>query len=654
MINSKKLFEKYQIQGVELVRASRTQKYAACRSESENKEADSALQTASRNIYLRLTFAWLLSFMYLGCAFNNSRDDINQRENKTIEEKNRVLRDNYNLVTGFYQGTLHLPNEDRTVTLGVYTLEVKEGSNSSGESVFKPVLKAVYRQLYPIEVPVVLDGRFVPETGELTFVNAMALPTVDSLHTINGSIKGTKILGVAKTPTGVIGDLDLNFVQKKVDAPTEGDQDQIAEKLREQFEHITGTYVGKITDGDSNEGTNHNEWDVEIGIYTLEVKAGTKPNGEAFFSPVLKAVFKQKSPIVPNLILEAQFIAETGQVIFMNPNASAGDLHSINAKLINQSIQGTAKRASGLWGQIHLEFTSKNVITDPSGEENEFNRKLREQFQKITGTYRGSILREATSTDPRREWKTELGLYIIDEKYGTTPGGEPKFRPALKARFKQLAPVAPNVILDVRYIAESDQLLLSIREATGGPVPAPTSSDGLNSFTGKLKDNLITGTASKATGYWGELQMQFITKTVDSPSFGDQEDYNRRLIEEYNTVVGNYTGTISPKGLAAFNVEVKIYILQEAAPNGTIPKLKAYYRRTSDEFNATDLIMNVEYKTELSPAGIDMSGQRTNGSLIYFVILNGSFKDNEIKGQYQEQRGQTGPFRLKRVQSRGR
>jgi hypothetical protein len=284
------------------------------------------------------------------------------------------------------------------------------------------------------------------------------------------------------------------------------------------------------------------------------------------------------------------------------------------------------------------------VITDPSGEENELNRKLREQFEKLTGTYKGSIIRKGTNTEPPREWKTELGLYIIDVKNGTTPGGEQKFKPALKARFKQLSPVAPNVILDVQYISESNQLFLSVNEAG-----APSTPDGLNSISGKLKDNTITGTASKASGLWGDLALQFATKEVEVPSPGDQEDYNRRLTEEYQTVVGNYTGTISPKGIDPFDVIVNIYIYPEATPNGTVPKLKAYYCRADDRFKATELVMTIDYKTEFNPADIELSGQRiVNGSTLYTVTLTGTFQNNEIRGNYLNQTGKEGPFRLKR------
>lgn len=446
-----------------------------------------------------IPFFLLLNF--LGCAFDQSPTEINQRENKTIEEKNRVLRSNYGLVTGFYQGRLRLGTEERLVTLGIYTLEVKEGNNSSGEPIFKPVLKAVYRQIYPVEIPIVLDGRYVPETGELSFINTVSNQGMGMLHTISGSMNGTKILGEAKTPTGVLGNLELEFIQKKVDAPTEGDEDQTAQKLRQQYEGLTGTYVGTIKSPEASGVDNKSEWDIELGIYTLEIKAGTKPNGETLFRPVLKGVFKQLHPVVPSLVLDAQYIAETGQLLFLNPNAAPGELHTINASLTKQTIQGSVKRTTGTWGHTQLQFSTKNVNTDPSGE---------------------------------------------------------------------------------------------------------------------------------------------------------QEDYNRRLTEEYKVLVGNYTGTISPVGrdVASFTVEVKIFIIQEAGTNGLTPKLKAYYRRTSDRFNATDLTMNVEFKTELGPPGVDMSGQRTNGAMAYFVVLNGYFQNKEIRGQYHDQRGHEGPFRLKMVNAR--
>lgn len=443
------------------------------------------------NWFVILFFPFFLSH----CAFDHTPTEINQRENKTIEEKNRLLRKNYDMVTGFYEGKLFLENEERTITLGIYTLEVRDGNNSSGEPVFKPILKAVYRQIYPVEIPILLDGRYVPETGELAFINP-SNQGLDLLHTISANLDGKTIAGVAKTPTGVLGNLSLSFVQKKVEAPLEGDEDRLAEKLRQQYDSLSGTYAGQIIGPDAASENKQKEWDVELGLYTLEVKSGTKPNGETIFRPVLKAVFKQKYPAVPNIGLEVQYIAETGQLFMVNPLNGTGELHTINAKLNNNQISGIAKKTSGMWGTINLNF---------------------------------------------------------------------------------------------------------------------------------------------------------IRKSVDTPSEGDQEDYNRRLAEEYQALVGVYRGTISPtaNGISPFEVEVKIFIIQEAGNSGNVPVLKAYYRRMSDRYNATDLTMNVEYKTELKPPGVNMSGQRSNGGMTYFVVLNGVFQKKEIKGQYHDQRGHSGPFRLR-------
>jgi hypothetical protein len=453
-----------------------------------------------KNLFLTLLF-----LVSSGCAFRSSPTEMNQRENKVIEEKNRVLRNNYDLVTGFYKGKLHLPNEDREVTLGLYTLDVREGSNSSGEPVFKPMLKAVYRQMYPVEMPIIFDVRYVPETGELSFIKSSGSTDSDIITTIFAKFQGFHIIGEAKTPTGRLGTLDLEFIQKEVEAPVEGDEDRIADEMRKQYESLSGTYIGKIKSSTSNlpnEGGAvgpQSEWDVEVGIYTLEVKSGTKPNGETILKPVLKAVFKQNSPVAPNIILEVQYTPETQQLIFINPAAGASDLQTMTLKLDKKVMTGVAKKSSGIWGNVNLSFSSK---------------------------------------------------------------------------------------------------------------------------------------------------------TVETPSAGDQEDYNRRITEEYKKIVGTYRGLITPTtpGVEDFEVEVKLFIVQEAGTTGRlIPRLKAYYHRVSDEYNATDLTMAVDYKTELNPPGLDMSGQRSNGGLTYFVVLNAVIANKQITGEYHDQRGQEGPFVLQLV-----
>ncbi len=600
-------------------------------------------KSTANSLYSKIILSFLMMSV-LGCAFNNSKDDIYRRENKVIEEKNQVLRENFNHVTGFYQGRLQLPGEERTVTLGIYTLEVREGTNSTGEPIFRPVLKAVYRQLYPVDAPVLLDGNYNPDRGTLTFGVSSKSTNAIPIDTIEAYFENSKISGLVKTTSGVLGQLDLDFVQKRVDTPSEGDDEHLAEKLREQYSLITGTYTGTITSEDPQR-LEQNVWNIEVGLYVHEVKAGTKPTGETFFRPVLKAIFKQLNPVAPNLSLDVQFITETKQLLFINPNVSNGNLQSINAKLINKTIQGKAQK-SGLWGQVHLEWTSKKVDTDPAGEENEFNRRLEEQFKKITGTYQGRILREASGYEARREWKVEMGLYITKVKDGASPSGEPRFKPALKAKFKQLSPVAPDVILDVQYIVESQELFLSINEVG----VAPNNSDGLHSLSATINNNTIQGRASRVSGDWGDLSLKFERKEVEAPSSGDIEDYNRRLLEEYNLLVGFYTGTISPqnKEFDSFKIEVKVSIKPPEPGTNSIPKLIAYYRRTSDKVHATDLTMNVDFKTELSPAGVEMFGQRNIGNATYFVTLTGQFKNKEIQGQYGDHRAQRGTFRLKR------
>jgi hypothetical protein len=733
-------------------------------------------------IFIIINFFLCLSLSF--CAFNKSQNDITNRENKKSEEKNKLLRDTYDLVTGFYNGKLHLPNEDRNISLGVYTLEIKEGTNSSGEPLFKPTLKAVYRQLYPIEVPIVLDGRFVPETGELSFTNPNANISNEMIHTINATINGRKITGTAKTPTGTLGNIDLDFVQKHVEAPTEGDDENMAQKLREQYDLISGSYVGKIKRSGNSSNEIQNEWDVEVGIYTLEVKSGSTASGEAIFKPVLKAVFKQNYPIIPNILLDVQYIPESGQILFFNPSAGPDDLHTINAKLDGNVVDGIAKKSSGFWGTLHLELFSKNVNTPPSSDENELNRKIREQYKEISGTYKGKISKEVLAGEIPQQWQVELALYVLEVRNGSSPTGEPKFKPTLKALFKQLAPVVPNTLLDVQYIAETGQILFSnsqagpeelnsitaqlndksingtaqkssglwgkidlqflsktvdtpasgdenelnrrlreqyeeisgtykgkvVRESsngqpkqewavelglyvlevksgstpTGEPKFKPTlkavfkqispvvpnslldvqyiaetgqilfsnsqaSTNNLNSINARLKNKSIIGTATKSTGTWGNIQMNFTSKNVDTPTSGDEEDYNRRLTEEYKALVGTYKGTVSPTSgdSNSFAVEVKVFIVQETGANGSVIKLKAYYKRSSDRYGATDLTMNVDYKTELDPPGVDMSGERSNGGRTYFVVLNGTFQNKEIKGQYHDQRGFAGPFKLK-------
>lgn len=445
-----------------------------------------------------MNYLSILFFIFISsCAFNESRNGMNKRENKTIEEQNKITRDVYNSITGLYEGKLSLENEERPISIGLYTVDVKDGSSSHGEPIFKPFLKAVYKQLDPIDFPVVMDVRYIPESGSLTFIN----------------------------PTD----------QKSVDA-----------------------------------------------------------------------------------------------------------LNTINAKIHNNYIEGEAIRSAGRFGSIYLKLVSKDVTTNPTGEEKEYINKLREQYQKVVGTYQGSIVREANMSEPRREWKIELSIYIVEVKYGTEPSGEPKFRPILKARIKQLSPVKPNTYLEVHYDFEKNELVLTSSD------PSTTlNPDSINTIVAVFDGKSISGRVSKTAGYWGELNVDFKNKRVEFPAIGDKEEYNQRLYAELQSIAGLYKGTIRPLGLESFDIELKIFVVSEVGGNGSPPILKAYYRRTKDIHRATDLTMTAIYKTEMNPSAIDMTGQRTGSGFTYSVTLNGIIKNKKIEGIYHDQRGQEGPFILK-------
>lgn len=451
---------------------------------------------------ISLVFILFQIFLNLSCAFNESEGDLNRRQNKVMKEKYQALRENYNIVTGLYQGTLKLQNGDvREISIGIYILEILEGSNSAGEKIFKPVLKSVFKQLQPIALPVLMDAQYFPESGELTFGKAGDSKEIDDLHTISATF-----------------DRQIN------------------------------------------------------------------------------------------------------------------------------GIKGIANKSSGYLGEVELKFVTKDVNTDPEGEDNEFYRNLRVQYEKIKGTYVGTIVKDSESEELKKVWKIELGLYIVEIKYGNDTNGEPKFRPVLIGRFKQLSPVAPNVLMEVQHIAETGKLVL-LAQANG----TSGGTDLIKTIMADLKNDKITGVASKFSGFWGNLELALKSRNVDIPRDGDQEDYNKRLMEEYKKIEGEYEGTISPVGLESFDFLLRIFTIQVTGENGLTPKLKAYYRRKNDKYNVTELTMDVQFKTEMDPPGIDMAGQKSNASNAYFVVLNGRIQGGKIKGVYHEQRGQQGPFQLKKV-----
>lgn len=161
---------------------------------------------------------------------------------------------------------------------------------------------------------------------------------------------------------------------------------EMADRLKqlEKFSRVVGLYTGKLT-------TSAAQQDVELRLFTLESEAGTNANGDERSRIVLRGNYKKINPVGPGYILKAIYYPETGELILTNESATLGvdDVHTINAKLKDQTITGEAKSISNPIGILHLKLSSNERNAPGNTEENEYYARLRRQYESIAGTYEG-------------------------------------------------------------------------------------------------------------------------------------------------------------------------------------------------------------------------------------------------------------------------
>lgn len=178
------------------------------------------------------------------------------------------------------------------------------------------------------------------------------------------------------------------------------------QKLQSIYSAVTGTYSGTLTTPSSVQN-------IEVNLFTLDVKDGVNSDGSDKFRVVLKAAYKKIAPAGAGFTYLARYIQETSELILTNENASLGidDIHTINAKVVGQRILGEAKSPTGTVGVIDLGLTSRSVQKPGDNEKDDLNRRLREQYNQITGYYEGTVL---PPENERAPFKTSIKIYIVE------------------------------------------------------------------------------------------------------------------------------------------------------------------------------------------------------------------------------------------------
>lgn len=271
----------------------------------------------------------------------------------------------------------------------------------------------------------------------------------------------------------------------------------------------------------------------------------------------------------------------------------------------------------------------KNSNTDTQ-RELEDNAALEAKFARVTGKYVGTI---NTGAEPQQ---VELSFYPYYKKNGQNSKGEDKYKPELRARYRLLNTVAPDVILSVGYYEEVNKLVMTTLNEN-----APT----VISINGEMMGNSITGDVAKNNVPFGTLTAELTSRQYSAPSPNDEAEYNQRLRRLYDTIKGNYVGTVrpSPRDGAAFQISVRLGYVDRKSPNSNVltPVLEAYYSVIGDRDHAREDQLAVTFIPETNEISMDAGAARR-------VSISGTLRQGVIKGTYTGFRGLEGGVTLRK------
>lgn len=254
-------------------------------------------------------------------------------------------------------------------------------------------------------------------------------------------------------------------------------------------------------------------------------------------------------------------------------------------------------------------------------------------FAPIIGTYQG------TMTTPSRVHQVEITVFTLEVRTGTNPNGMPTYTKELRALYKKLDPVGPDVTFEARFYNELGNLIL------GAPSIAPKGADDVNTIDAKLIGQRLTGDVKSISGLIGRLDLSLVSKQQDVPDQGAESDYNERLRRQYEEVVGEYTGIVQPKASenAPFAITIRLSITVNA---NNVPVLTGELNYPFDR--TMDQNLTVTYRADWKPARLAMIGKsRTNSSTNYTTTFDAAIEGNALVGSMSSSdRISEGTFRL--------
>ncbi|MGE5085699.1 MAG: hypothetical protein ACM3MG_05315 [Bacillota bacterium] len=197
------------------------------------------------------------------------------------------------------------------------------------------------------------------------------------------------------------------------------------------------------------------------------------------------------------------FIPETGVLSLVNTAKDIGidDVHSIFATIINGRLTGSVNSLTGQIGLINLQIQANESANPSNGAEEEYNNRLRQQYNAIAGSYVGCVKPPPNSDTQSYTVTMNLSVYE-DATDGSAKTTTPRLAGSFHRDYDKLGGL--DASLSATYRPDLHPATLNI---VGKPF---VSNNGyVSTFQGTIIDGDYEGTfTSTRKGLEGNIYMK--------------------------------------------------------------------------------------------------------------------------------------------------
>ncbi|HWU41861.1 MAG TPA: hypothetical protein VN132_00445 [Bdellovibrio sp.] len=269
------------------------------------------------------------------------------------------------------------------------------------------------------------------------------------------------------------------------------------QQARNSFELFVGSYSGvlKTSSGDEK---------IQINLNLLAIANGAKnPDGSAQIQVVPAAAYIKIDPAgQPLTNFSISYVPETGEITLVNEDQKSAidEVNTIFGKVIHGRFTGEVKSAAGSLGTLNLQLSTNQTSKPVDNAQEEYNNRLRAQYNSIAGHYVGSVT-PVSGGYAKNTYTVQMNLSVFE--VADSAGGT---SPALTGMFHR--DYDPTGMLDVSLLGVyRPDLTPATLTITGKSALA--SNGYVSTFYGVYKNGVFDGTfSSTAKGLEGHLHLE--------------------------------------------------------------------------------------------------------------------------------------------------